>query len=351
MSADTITLQEIGFKGRNVRLPLRNYFFVPTKIASEVQIEYLSLNVCSNIVCDIPLHFINKLYNEDVSKKEDGFYHYKIFWKEIMDFEIPLFKLMDNICFRIHSGDITADTRNILYYTVRDIEEQVIRDLSKQELKQINEVNSCYEKLKKGYNEIRINFNGLVNGMFIEGINKKSVTNLQINFTNNVFIDFDDILIQLYCQDFNTDIFYIPFNAENWNIKNLYGSTDLSRIESTILRIHSEIDCDINIHAFAPNFVCIQGGRMCKALSQGTGYGYQILEGQKGPKIVPLENKICPIAYREIEAGESYMKCDKCNNTFVEECIKEWLETSNTCPICRDEWTSEEVIVNGSERP
>jgi len=40
------------------------------------------------------------------------------------------------------------------------------------------------------------------------------------------------------------------------------------------------------------------------------------------------------------------MICNTCNKQYLFENINEWLEIQNTCPHCRENWTSYTIYIN-----
>ena len=56
------------------------------------------------------------------------------------------------------------------------------------------------------------------------------------------------------------------------------------------------------------------------------------------------EDNICPITLEEIEENEYYMTCRSCNKHFKLEPLKKWLESANSCPLCRSEWLNNDNI-------
>ena len=43
----------------------------------------------------------------------------------------------------------------------------------------------------------------------------------------------------------------------------------------------------------------------------------------------------CVVCLYQISCGEIYQKLPKCNHSFHSQCIKPWLESHSTCPLCR----------------
>ena len=64
----------------------------------------------------------------------------------------------------------------------------------------------------------------------------------------------------------------------------------------------------------------------------------EILEIILGNEILDVEEAIsdilCTICLSNLEVGDTYTKLC-CDHVYHRECIKTWLQTKATCPICR----------------
>jgi len=54
----------------------------------------------------------------------------------------------------------------------------------------------------------------------------------------------------------------------------------------------------------------------------------------------------CCISYEKININNDYMICNTCNKQYLFENINEWLKIQNTCPHCRENWTSNVIYIN-----
>lgn len=58
-------------------------------------------------------------------------------------------------------------------------------------------------------------------------------------------------------------------------------------------------------------------------------------------KLICTENdNTCPITYNDIEYGDDYTTCNKCNKNFNFDALNKWRRTMNNCPMCREFWTN-----------
>ena len=54
----------------------------------------------------------------------------------------------------------------------------------------------------------------------------------------------------------------------------------------------------------------------------------------------------CPIEYTNINIDDKYQHCNICKHNFCNESILKWLNTNNTCPMCRSEWNESIIYIN-----
>ena len=59
-----------------------------------------------------------------------------------------------------------------------------------------------------------------------------------------------------------------------------------------------------------------------------------------------LTKEECCISYEKININNDYMICNTCNKQYLFENINEWLKIQNTCPHCRENWTSNTIYIN-----
>ena len=53
-------------------------------------------------------------------------------------------------------------------------------------------------------------------------------------------------------------------------------------------------------------------------------------------KPIDLDEVICPICITEVTCSDSKVTIRPCNHVFHEDCLDEWVEHNDTCPVCRD---------------
>ena len=58
---------------------------------------------------------------------------------------------------------------------------------------------------------------------------------------------------------------------------------------------------------------------------------------------------ICPIEYTNINIGDIYQHCSKCNHNFCNDSITKWLNINNSCPMCRNKWSDSTIYINKEE--
>ena len=59
-----------------------------------------------------------------------------------------------------------------------------------------------------------------------------------------------------------------------------------------------------------------------------------------------LTKEECCISYDKININNKYMICNTCNKQYLFENINKWLKIQNTCPHCRQNWTSKTIYIN-----
>ncbi len=52
----------------------------------------------------------------------------------------------------------------------------------------------------------------------------------------------------------------------------------------------------------------------------------------------------CPINLELIKLNDQYCKCSQCKYNFSKDALVEAFKTNNTCPMCRFEWTRQNII-------
>ena len=70
------------------------------------------------------------------------------------------------------------------------------------------------------------------------------------------------------------------------------------------------------------------------------------------PKLIDINNSICPIVIDKINQNEYYMSCDICKNNFSFDAINEWFKTksyNSICPMCRSEWSNKNIYINSDD--
>jgi hypothetical protein len=58
------------------------------------------------------------------------------------------------------------------------------------------------------------------------------------------------------------------------------------------------------------------------------------------------KNTDCPITLDKINLMDKYCKCSNCNYNFDYDCLLKHLDIKNNCPMCRFEWTCNEIYIN-----
>ena len=70
------------------------------------------------------------------------------------------------------------------------------------------------------------------------------------------------------------------------------------------------------------------------------------------PKLIDINNSICPIVIDKINQNEYYMSCDICKNNFSFDAINEWFKTKShdsICPMCKSNWSNKNIYINSND--
>jgi predicted RNA-binding Zn-ribbon protein involved in translation (DUF1610 family) len=62
------------------------------------------------------------------------------------------------------------------------------------------------------------------------------------------------------------------------------------------------------------------------------------------------EKKICPVCSTEIQEGDEVFECPYCGNVMHLRCVKPWIESRGTCPICKRPLSKEILSKREEER-
>jgi hypothetical protein len=70
------------------------------------------------------------------------------------------------------------------------------------------------------------------------------------------------------------------------------------------------------------------------------------LEDQSIVHQVLNDDNICCISQEEIKLNNRYMKCSYCTGKYLYVHIARWLDTALSCPLCKQEWNNNVVLIN-----
>lgn len=184
------------------------------------------------------------------------------------------------------------------------------------------------------YGELLSKFGNVsVKGLLIK--HEKPIKHITIGQVGTVFIDYDEIFINLYTHEIDNNLTYVPFNSlvdlETLDNK---GSVYLS--EQFTLDIECDDKKDIKIYQICNNILLYIDGSVVSRylfninieLKDFVFYDKIIL--QKLP-----ENTECMLTYIPITENDFYWKCDRCVCICDYEMFLIWVAMSRRCPCCQ----------------
>ena len=60
-----------------------------------------------------------------------------------------------------------------------------------------------------------------------------------------------------------------------------------------------------------------------------------------------IENEInCAICLNQLERNQNYIKHPYCSHKFHHDCIITWIKSINSCPLCRNGFPSQRIIMH-----
>lgn len=235
-----------------------------------------------------------------------------------------------------------------------------------------------------------IGFSGITKGYLIEG-NVNDLTRFELFLEGHARINYDELMIHLFCQKITDRLMFVPFGLQNSNYKNI--STDAyncglnqSRINRKKFRlVFKQPQTRVAIHSITINTMRLISGLMGLAYStmydtpntqvnvannvEQANREYErmhILERnavnaanatrtkstnttgwKRQSKLIDLtRNDICPIELSPFEPDCAYCVCSTCMNNYSYTAMSTWMKIKNTCPTCKTSWTNQIVYIN-----
>ena len=79
-----------------------------------------------------------------------------------------------------------------------------------------------------------------------------------------------------------------------------------------------------------------QGVEQIKGIDQQTIDSYPtVVIGENNGKMLELDEKICPICLCEYDEKDILKILPECLHRFHRDCLVQWLNFNDTCPVCR----------------
>jgi hypothetical protein len=278
----------------------------------------------------------------------------------------------------------TEERRNMASNSQQEIIQQISYVNVKTDINDPSQTSDSYT--------IRLPFDNISKGFFIECENVDNVNNIFLRFNNSDRFNFNRFLIRTKCKKINQNLLYFPFNYgkefTERSSQSFEGSPNFSRIDSISLTL--KFDTAINnvkIYSLQSNIYRQMGGMGGLSYSSSlcndtVDLRNNVLERPQNPTyisnadydarnptvgtsiiysepiikpILEVDASNCPIVCEQIAVGEKYMSCHQCVNNFSEQALKQWLESrrpsQRTCPACRVQWSNFEIYINSALDP
>lgn len=334
----------IKFNNNNLTIDRNGDTCIPLYIKSDKEIKNIELRINCHIINKIPLEFCNKLYGHEI--KKDNYFLYKIPWNLMFEKDLYILKVRTKI-------DIIIESENIcdaeLYLKYKYLNLQSRRSLYDNDkisfMKNFQWQNYI---IKEGQSRNKINFEGLIKGLFIENIDISKIKSLGIQINRVNRLNYNKTMIDLFVKKIGNDIVYINLDDSNNKFDDYIftSSLNFSRINEVHINIDTEIDQNIRILSLSAN--CLMYNNIITVLRYPYNNipEYIIKKIEKFIKKQLEGDKLCPIGYDEINNGDHYMNCVTCKKNFNPYNLKTWLEKSYTCPHCRSKWQDNKIYVN-----
>ena len=358
-----------NFTDNELILSRRCDTFIPEYIKTDIPINFLQL-IIGNIKFNFELNFCNIIskFNSEES------YTYRIPWELFNKEEIPVISLQYNqISFKIISNNVCNAK---LYVKEKFYNENTRRLLSTQSrsfnVRQYQEMNVI---INNQNNEIETEFEGFINGIFLNNININELENIQLFLNNYIRFDYDKTMINLLSTKFINDIdenkscLYIPFDDQCFNSYSFESSINFNQIDNIIFKINSRIQQNIKLIALSFNRLNIAYGMCAFAYTSTILLDHErvnqdmveILNNQSNTfennidnyvysyehKKINVNDNNCPISLKNIDIEKHYMTCEVCSKNFLAEYLIKWIdEHTENCPMCRSEWKFRKIYIN-----
>jgi hypothetical protein len=287
--------------------------------------------------------------------------------------KIPHEYTIDNfILIGMYNATAKIETKNherfhhmsfFIEYIYVDMPERV-KLIQQTQNKYIQTIEQCgYDKFTSSHKQSTIHLidnSSLTKGYFIEGdISKLKHMGIIIN-GHNRFTTYDEMSIALYCHKISDNLIYYSFNGQNnykdMSLDSYIGAPNNYRIDTMKMFLDMDIIgeeiCDVKIYSCSFEYLSyidgwlVSTGKMPYIPPNRNNLHTQTPIISTNIHIWTTEEKdmnisrndTCPISQEII--GSEYCTCLECNNNFDYNSLKQWIDRTPTCPLCKTQWTN-----------
>jgi len=208
-----------------------------------------------------------------------------------------------------------------------------------------------------GIDRIHMNINEKIDGLYFD---------INMEQTNRITILRDNMLYNRYninsMQKINDNCYYIKFD-DIMDLTDCHLSIHISaRILQTITMYHITKHItnigDDTAHTLITDNNNIKHDNRVRSIANGHMSAiYDATANSKTSNMTRLgeqsivekvlnDDNICCISQEEIKLNNRYMKCSFCTGKYLYVHIAQWLDTTLLCPLCKQEWNNNVVLIN-----
>lgn len=338
----------------------------PLYVKSNYPIDYLILEIGGTSIIKFPLKFCNRIFPP--IDFEDCYMYSIPFDKFNMEYLPILCMQFQEVKFILISTQLCEAN---LYLECKYLNVELRRNLVTSQIKlQVRQYQEQNILLNEDISNNVLDFQSNVTGIFVDHVNLNELTQFKLLLNDYVSIDFDKVQLRLFTKKLDNNCFYIPFNDLDFHNNLFYhnsmsSSINFDRIENISVEFKSNIEQDIKIRTFSHNLLIVRSGlaglaftsanqsmtnqfrsqHIISLYSQRYISNNYVSENKEENKLIEGD-KFCPITHKEINEKDKYMSCNNCHKNFMAKELNRWLSENNTCPTCRENWTSNIIYIN-----
>jgi len=255
-----------------------------------------------------------------------------------------------NVTFRIEYQGTCCESVVLGYYTYLDTVErlQIARGDHQISLFQLQKQNLIQSSNTQTHTLL---FNGIINGLFIIGLNYSNISNLEILYNGQSRLKLNKFNLPYLVRRLSETCFYVPFDGNfNFNNTDLNLGSDFGRITDVRLNVTTTTPTNFQVGVKTVNLLRIVMGMGGLVFSYGTDNNPSISNNLNN--IFVRENKVisgdtlCAVNYEEIEENDEYLNCGKCHKNFLLNIVQQWVQEKKKCPMCQQQWINWKIYKN-----